>query len=296
MFYVFSPRGEKQRRTSSNSRSGSRCASPHRSTSREEIALRKPGEVSCGTVVHLLHIVRPTVTALKLQQLLFSSWRAVLVTRVRRIRLKILFASKRIEANLDLIRLIFACFIFFVYLIFSLNSLIFAYKYSLHFDSNYSLTSISHCCPLFTAHCLLASVYCPFPTVHCPLFTAHCLLPTVYYPLSNGQRLLPIAHWPLSTAHCLLPTVYYPLFTTHCLLANVYCPLSTGQCLLSIAGGSLSIAHCLLPTVKLFTAHCLLPTVYCPLSTGCPLPTVHCPLSPSHRLLPNVAHLFPPTV
>ena len=45
----FSPRGEKQRRTSSNSRSGSRCASPHRSTSREEIAgaaFRKPTEVS----------------------------------------------------------------------------------------------------------------------------------------------------------------------------------------------------------------------------------------------------------
>jgi hypothetical protein len=46
--------------------------------------------------------------------------------RVRRIRLKNLFASKRIEANLYLIRLIFACFIFFAYLIYSLHSLIFA--------------------------------------------------------------------------------------------------------------------------------------------------------------------------
>ncbi len=35
--------------------------------------------MSCGTVVHRLQIVWPTVTALKPQQLLFSSWRAVLV-------------------------------------------------------------------------------------------------------------------------------------------------------------------------------------------------------------------------
>jgi hypothetical protein len=47
-------------------------------------------------------------------------------TRVRRIRLKNLFALKRIEANLDLIPLIFACFIFFANLIYSLHSLIFA--------------------------------------------------------------------------------------------------------------------------------------------------------------------------
>jgi hypothetical protein len=47
-------------------------------------------------------------------------------TRVRRIRLKNLFASKRIEANLDLIRLIFACFMYFANLIYSLYSLIFA--------------------------------------------------------------------------------------------------------------------------------------------------------------------------
>jgi hypothetical protein len=48
------------------------------------------------------------------------------MSKVRRIRLKNLFASKRIEANLDLIRLIFACFIFFAYLTYSLHLLIFA--------------------------------------------------------------------------------------------------------------------------------------------------------------------------
>ncbi len=113
-------------------------------------------------------------------------------TRVRRIRLKNLFASKRIEANLDLIRLIFACFIFFATLIYSLRSLIFAYKYSLQFASKYALWStVAHCLlPTVSAHCLLASTYCPLSTVHCllhtvyrPLFTAHflgqCLLSIV---------------------------------------------------------------------------------------------------------------------
>jgi hypothetical protein len=55
------------------------------------------------------------------------------MSRVRRIRLKNLFASKRITANLDLIRLIFACFIFFTYLIDLLHLLIFALKYLLQF-------------------------------------------------------------------------------------------------------------------------------------------------------------------
>jgi hypothetical protein len=39
--------------------------------------------------------------------------------------LKKLFASKRIEADLDLIRLIFACFVFSAYFIYSLCSRIF---------------------------------------------------------------------------------------------------------------------------------------------------------------------------
>ncbi len=138
-----------------------------------------------------------------------------------RIRLQNLFASKRIETHLDLIGLIFGCFVFFAYLIYSIHSLIFALKYS--------LTSIAHClCPLSTGQYLLS-------IANFPLFTAHCLLPTVYCPLSNGQYQLSIAHCPLfkyslrSIAHCLFPTV------THC-----FCLLSTGQCLLSIANCPLS--------------------------------------------------------
>jgi hypothetical protein len=62
-----------------------------------------------------------------------------LQSRVRHICFKNLFASKHIEANLDLISLIFDCFIFFTYFIYSLHLLIFAYKISLQFASKHSL-------------------------------------------------------------------------------------------------------------------------------------------------------------
>jgi hypothetical protein len=90
-------------------------------------------------------------------------WIWSVTTRVHRIRLKKLFASKRIDANLDLIRLIFACFLFFAYLIYPLHSLTnirFNSLRNMHLDNT-------------VAHCLL-------PTVYGPLFTAHCLLLPVY--------------------------------------------------------------------------------------------------------------------
>ncbi len=130
---------------------------------------------------------------------------------MRRICIKYLFASKRIEANLDLIRLI-------QYVLVS-N---FSHTSFIHFIRLYSLKNIRF--NLFRIIHLEA-----FPTV------AHCLLPT-----STGQCLLSIAHCPLFTAHCLRPTVYCPLYTT---------PVSNGQCLLPIAYCPLSTAHCLLPTV-----------------------------------------------
>jgi hypothetical protein len=96
-------------------------------------------------------------------------------------------------------------------------------------------TVTAHCfCPLSSVQCLLSIAHSALPTVHCPLFngplfTAHCLLPTVYYPLYTVQCLLPNVYWPELTVHCRQPTVHCPLptvklFTEHCLLPTVLLP------------------------------------------------------------------------
>jgi hypothetical protein len=145
---------------------------------------------------------------------------------------------KRIEANLNLIRLIFACFVFSLILVIRFicfNSLqiiclmpflIFALKWiskwfaSLRFHFKAKLQIICFCSRIL------------FPGMKKFAEIDFCLKER---PKRNGQMV-----------HCFLPNWLLP--TAHFLLFNAYCPLFTAFCLL-------------------FTAHCLLIAVHCSLVT-----------------------------
>jgi hypothetical protein len=126
--------------------------------------------------------------------------RSRLKIRVRHICLKNFFSSKRSEMTLDRTRLIFACLVFFAYLMYSLHLL-----QNIHFEANNDKPSLSLCPP---------SVSLPVssPLSRCLYL---CLFPSVFPLCLNSPCLLSILRFLLSHSFCHSPAVF-PLSVSLC--------------------------------------------------------------------------------